>query len=69
MKAQQSLEKYEHQLVIGNILDTRKVEVVFVTNEDEQWIKLDEKEIQDGVEIESKIVKNLVQRHQQFCCE
>ncbi|XP_060574140.1 phosphopantothenate--cysteine ligase-like [Ruditapes philippinarum] len=69
VKAQQSLEKYEHQLVIGNILDTRKYEVVFVTNSDIDWIKLDDKDIQNGVEIESKIVKNIVERHRQFCCE
>ena len=69
VKAQQSLEKYEHQLVIGNILDTRKYEVVFVTNTEIDWIKLDEKDMQNGIEIESIIVKNLVERHRQFCSE
>ncbi|XP_045209920.2 phosphopantothenate--cysteine ligase-like [Mercenaria mercenaria] len=69
VKAQQSLEKYEHQLVIGNILDTRKFEVVFVTNSETDWIKLEENDLQNGIEIESKIVKSLVERHRQFCCE
>ncbi|KAL4229561.1 hypothetical protein ACF0H5_012600 [Mactra antiquata] len=69
MKAQQALEKYEHQLVIGNVLDTRKIEVVFVTNNDEQWIKLEQEEIDTGVEIESKIVTSLVERHRQFLNE
>lgn len=69
MKAQQSLEKYEHQVVIGNVLDTRKLEVVFVTSSEEQWIKLDDSEIEAGVEIESKIVKNLVEKHKQYCSD
>lgn len=69
MKAQQALEKYEHQLVIGNVLDTRKLEVVFVTNNDEQWIKLEQDEIDSECEIESKIVANLVERHRQFLNE
>lgn len=40
-KAQQSLENYSHHLVIGNILSTRKHEVVFVTpNAPAQWIRV-----------------------------
>ncbi|KAL8724906.1 MAG: hypothetical protein Q9181_006627 [Wetmoreana brouardii] len=38
-KARQALERYSHHLVIGNLLSTRKWEVVFVTpHADEQWI-------------------------------
>jgi len=48
-KAEYSLERYQHHLVIGNLLSTRKWEVVFVSKEDkelensrvrEQWIRV-----------------------------
>ena len=40
-KAQQSLRKYSHHLVIGNLLSSRKFEVVFVApNMEEKWIKV-----------------------------
>lgn len=49
-KAQYSLERYQHHLVIGNLLSTRKWEVVFVSKEDkdkensrvrEEWIRVE----------------------------
>jgi phosphopantothenate-cysteine ligase len=43
-KAQYSLERYQHHLVIGNLLSTRKWEVVFVSKENgetrEEWIRV-----------------------------
>ena len=40
-KAQQSLDKYSHHLVIGNLLSTRKYEVVFIApNMPEKWIRV-----------------------------
>jgi phosphopantothenate---cysteine ligase (ATP) len=39
-KAQQSLHRYQHDLVIGNLLTTRKWEVVFITRHDEHWIRV-----------------------------
>lgn len=40
-KAQMSLERYSHHLVIGNLLSTRKWEVVFVArDEEEHWIRV-----------------------------
>lgn len=40
-KARYSLKKYAHHLVIGNLLVTRKWEVVFVSNLDgEKWIRV-----------------------------
>ncbi|MCJ1274333.1 hypothetical protein MMC21_002128 [Puttea exsequens] len=40
-KAQQSLEKYQHHLVIGNLLSSRKWEVVFVSpGQEEHWIRV-----------------------------
>lgn len=65
-KARQALQKYEHQLVIGNILTTRRHEVVFVSSCDQHWIKIEQAEIDSGVEIESKIVIRLKELHQEF---
>jgi phosphopantothenate-cysteine ligase len=40
-KAQHALKKYAHHLVIGNLLNTRKWEVVFVSaSEGIQWVKV-----------------------------
>jgi len=40
-KAEQSLERYRHDLVIGNLLSTRKWEVVFVSKGGgEKWIRV-----------------------------
>ena len=40
-KAQQALIKYQHHLVIGNLLSSRKYEVVFITpNGGEDWIRV-----------------------------
>lgn len=40
-KSQQALEKYSHHLVIGNLLSTRKWEVVFVApGREERWIRV-----------------------------
>ena len=40
-KAQYALKKYSHHLVIGNLLSTRKWEVVFVSAQrGEQWIRV-----------------------------
>lgn len=40
-KAEQALHKYGHDLVIGNLLTTRKWEVVFVTGDGkERWIRV-----------------------------
>lgn len=39
-KSQQALQKYSHHLVIGNLLSSRKHEVVFVTPSGEHWIRV-----------------------------
>jgi phosphopantothenate-cysteine ligase len=43
-KARYSLDRYQHHLVIGNLLATRKWEVVFVAREDygkgDKWIRV-----------------------------
>ena len=40
-KAEQALDRYQHDLVIGNLLSTRKWEVVFVSRDGgERWIRV-----------------------------
>jgi len=48
------------QLVIGNILETRKTEVVLVTDREEKWIRI---ENPATMEIEKFIVDELICRH------
>lgn len=60
-KAITALDRYNHQLVIGNLLQTRNKEVVFVssTNRDGDWIRLD-----NSVKtIEELIVPEVIKRH------
>lgn len=66
-KAKQALEKYEHKLVIGNVLETRKREVVLITREKpEDWLRLSEAHISQGYEIENMIVDRLAKMHESF---
>lgn len=63
-KATGALEKYQHQLVIGNLLQTRKKEVVFVKpNESEEWIRLTDAQSNDNVEIELLIIPKVIEEH------
>jgi phosphopantothenate---cysteine ligase (ATP) len=59
-KARDSLIKYQHQLVIGNLLHTRKYEVVLVTEKGEEWIRTDGKD----VDIEKLIIPKCIDLHQ-----
>jgi len=59
-KARDSLIKYQHQLVIGNLLNTRKYEVVLVTEKEEHWIRTNGKDI----DIEKLIVPKCIELHQ-----
>ncbi|KAG0008691.1 hypothetical protein BGZ82_004501, partial [Podila clonocystis] len=67
MKSRQALKRYGHQIVIGNILTTRKRLVRMVTLEDVSEIRLtqDEDEVQQ-IEIESRIVPELIKRHTEW---
>ncbi|AMD20508.1 HDL236Wp [Eremothecium sinecaudum] len=65
-KAKQALDRYNHQLVIGNLLQTRNKEVVFVTegNRDGDWIGLDGN---PGVQIiEELIIPWVIKLHDQW---
>ncbi|KAF9109200.1 hypothetical protein BGX27_007878 [Mortierella sp. AM989] len=64
MKSRQALKRYGHQIVIGNILTTRKRMVKLVTHDEESEIRLTQEEDEvEHIEIESKIVPELIRRH------
>lgn len=67
-KARGALERYGHQLVIGNKLTTRKHEVVLVeareTGFSEDWLRLSHEQLEDGSEMEELIVDTLVEKHE-----
>lgn len=60
------MTRYGHQIVIGNILTTRKLEVTFITKDSDLKIQLSEEEVNNDVEIESKIIPELVKRHDEW---
>lgn len=63
-KATQALDRYNHQLVVGNLLQTRNKEVVFVDQENRKgdWIKLDHSE---NV-IEALIIPEVIKHHDRW---
>lgn len=62
-KARQALNRYGHQVVIGNMLHTRKQTVTLIMNTTERRISLSPEEMKHNVEIESKIISELVDIH------
>ncbi|KAF5368969.1 hypothetical protein D9758_003005 [Tetrapyrgos nigripes] len=80
-KARASIERYGHQVVIGNDLNRRKFEVVFVSRKnltgassegrdngfEENWLRIDLSTDHEK-EIEEDIVKELVKRHGDWTC-
>jgi len=77
-KARVALERYGHQVVIGNDLHRRKFEVVFVSRNlnpqanggakfTEDWLKIDPALTHPGIEqikeIEEDIIRELVKKH------
>ncbi|GAA5821448.1 hypothetical protein JCM3770_007086 [Rhodotorula araucariae] len=69
-KARGALERYGHQIVVGNLLDTRKHEVVFVQRDGEEWLRIPTdaaKGAQGEVkEIEEDIIGHLVGLHDRW---
>jgi len=59
-KAKGAIEKYKHNVVIGNILQTRKKEVWIVEKDCVTKIELTNEELNSGVEIEDRIVKHIL---------
>ncbi|XP_074161586.1 phosphopantothenate--cysteine ligase isoform X1 [Sminthopsis crassicaudata] len=67
--ARKALETYCHQVVVANILESRRSYVVIVTKDSETQLSLSDEEMEKGMEIEEKIVSNLQSRHIAFINE
>ncbi|XP_014770869.1 phosphopantothenate--cysteine ligase [Octopus bimaculoides] len=65
-KSKAALEKYQHQLVIANLLETRKEEVILVTKDSSKPIMLSAECLSQGIEIEELIIKELIARHNEM---
>jgi phosphopantothenate-cysteine ligase len=65
-KSRDSLMKYNHKLVIANILQTRKNRVVLVTANASEEIILTKEQALTGLEIEEPIVSEIIRRHEEF---
>lgn len=65
-KARQALTRYGHQLVIGNLLQTRKREVIFVTPTQNINYSITHEEEEAGKEIESIIIPKVVEMHKEW---
>mgnify|MGYP002338574951 CR=1 FL=1 len=65
-RARNALEVYRHQVVVANILDSRRSSVVIITKDSETKLLLSEEEVEKGIEIEEKIVDDLQSRHTAF---
>lgn len=68
-KARGALQKYKHNLVIGNILQTRRNKVTFVTMDDCFDITISSDEYKSGKEIEERIVAHVMERHEKYLGE
>lgn len=60
------MTRYGHQVVIGNMLTTRKKIVTLITKESEKVLSLTDEQLENDLEIESLIIPELVQIHQNW---
>ncbi|XP_075461213.1 phosphopantothenate--cysteine ligase isoform X1 [Ascaphus truei] len=65
-RARKALATYRHQVVVANVLDSRRSYVVVVTSTEETNLSVSEEEDGLGVEIEEKIIKDVTSRHASF---
>lgn len=65
-KARTALNKYHHNLVIANILQTRKQQVIIVSKETDYILSLTNEQLNVGDEIEQLIVSDIVEKHTKF---
>ena len=64
-KSLDALDKYGHDMVIANRLDTRKHHVLFIhKNKQVDVVALSEQEKQQGIEIEQNMITKIVHLHQ-----
>ncbi|SAM01743.1 hypothetical protein [Absidia glauca] len=62
-KARQALTRYGHQVVVANMLHTRKQTVTVITQTSQQVISLSQEDLANHVEIEDRIIPQLVRIH------
>lgn len=67
-KARQALEKYSHQLVIGNLLQTRKQKVIFVNSGEDEPVEysITPEQEASGYEIENIIIPKVIEAHSEW---
>ncbi|XP_031783741.1 phosphopantothenate--cysteine ligase [Nasonia vitripennis] len=65
-KARGALRKYSHSLVIANMLQNRREQVVIVSKDNQETLSLTSKQLQNGEEIEKYIVDYLVEKHKDW---
>lgn len=65
-KARRALDTYRHQVVVANVLDSRRGYVVVVTPETQVELILTEEDVRNDIEIEERIVSNLTLAHNKF---
>nr|XP_057911599.1 phosphopantothenate--cysteine ligase isoform X1 [Doryrhamphus excisus]XP_057911600.1 phosphopantothenate--cysteine ligase isoform X1 [Doryrhamphus excisus]XP_057911601.1 phosphopantothenate--cysteine ligase isoform X1 [Doryrhamphus excisus] len=65
-KARRALDTYRHQVVVANVLDSRRGYVVVVTPSTQDEVVLSKEDMKNEVEIEERIVTNLTTAHGQF---
>ncbi|XP_073459473.1 phosphopantothenate--cysteine ligase isoform X2 [Aquarana catesbeiana] len=65
-RARKALETYRHQVVVANVLDTRRSYVMVVTNTEDTKLFVSDEEERLGIEIEDKIINDLTARHKNF---
>ncbi|XP_070615085.1 phosphopantothenate--cysteine ligase isoform X3 [Erythrolamprus reginae] len=65
-KSREALAKYNHQVVVANALESRRTSVILVTKHSETPLSISQEEIAQGIEIEDKIVSQLIAQHTAF---
>ncbi|KAJ3365358.1 hypothetical protein HDU91_002240 [Kappamyces sp. JEL0680] len=65
-KSKGALEKYGHNMVIANLLHSRKYVVWLVTKDSQQEVRLSPEEQKSNYEIEHYIIDNLVKVHDKW---
>ncbi|KAL2719158.1 phosphopantothenate--cysteine ligase [Vespula squamosa] len=65
-KARTALNKYKHNLVVANMLQTRKQQVIIVSKENDYVLSLTNEQMEKGEEIEKFIVTDIILKHKNF---
>ncbi|XP_061744773.1 phosphopantothenate--cysteine ligase [Nerophis ophidion] len=65
-KARRALDTYRHQVVVANVLDSRRGYVMVVTPTSQDEVVLSKEDAKNEVEIEERIVTNLTAAHDHF---